>query len=621
MKNNDKKGFLSSIGSLFKRSVLPGGNRDKELEEMIANDDMIISPSKQIVQNFFSNKTGVIGLITFILIFVTVFGFTLFAKYDPYQFEASLANLAPGFGYTKTDSKLQGKDIQTISSGISYSVALDSEGQVYFWGKNPIPKYPVNTIVEKTKGKKIISLASGDKHVLAVTEDNEVIGVGDKMMGQTELSYDVIDDLGADKIVKVFAGQQYSAAISDTGRLFTWGSVLPNNIDRIPAEIQGRVVDVAVAPFNLIVTLDDGTIQAIGVRGNEISNIPTELTDGSINVVKVNVATTTAMALDDQGNIHTWGSSNTGLRALPEFDGEIVDIAASKLSFNAVTDKGTVYTWGSNKYGLTEMSKSAANGSNKAIYSDYFQTYAVSEDNKVSSWGNDGFLLGSDDLGRDVAERLLQGGRITLTVGAIAMIISTVIGVVVGLFAGFYGGWLDNLLMRIAEVVSAFPFIPLAITLSAFLPMEATQAQRLGMIMVILGVIGWPGIARLVRGQILAEREKDFVLAARALGIKESRVIFKHILPSVFNFIIVNMTLGYASSLLTEAGLSYLGFGVKVPSPSWGNMLTGAGNPTVIENYWWQWLLPALCVMLTALAVNFIGDALRDAMDPKSNQK
>ena len=111
------------------------------------------------------------------------------------------------------------------------------------------------------------------------------------------------------------------------------------------------------------------------------------------------------------------------------------------------------------------------------------------------------------------------------------------------------------------------------------------------------------------------------MLAARALGLKESTIIAKHILPSVFNFIIVNMTLGYASSLLTEAGLSFLGFGVVPPSPSWGNMLNGATNTTVIEYYWWQWVLPALCVMITALSVNLIGDALRDAMDPKSNGK
>ncbi|MDO9591915.1 MAG: ABC transporter permease, partial [Erysipelotrichaceae bacterium] len=129
------------------------------------------------------------------------------------------------------------------------------------------------------------------------------------------------------------------------------------------------------------------------------------------------------------------------------------------------------------------------------------------------------------------------------------------------------------------------------------------------------------GLARLVRGQILAEREKDFVLAARALGIRSNVIIMRHILPNVINVVIVSMTLGYAGSLLTEAGLSFLGFGVIPPSPSWGNMLTGAQDSTVITFYWWRWILPAVAVLIAALTVNIVGDGLRDAMDPKNNEK
>ena len=208
-----------------------------------------------------------------------------------------------------------------------------------------------------------------------------------------------------------------------------------------------------------------------------------------------------------------------------------------------------------------------------------------------------------------------------MTVGAVAVLISTFIGVLVGLIAGFYGKWLDNFLMRFAEIISSFPFLPLAITLSDFVGRRMAENQRILMIMVILGIISWPGLARLVRGQILAEREKEFVLAARALGIKSKIVIIRHILPNVINLIIVSMTLSYAGSLLTEAGLSFLGFGVKPPSPSWGNMLTGAQRPEVIQFYWWRWVLPALAVLFTALSVNLVGDGLREAMDPRANEK
>lgn len=297
----------------------------------------------------------------------------------------------------------------------------------------------------------------------------------------------------------------------------------------------------------------------------------------------------------------------------------IVQVDAGRFSFVARDDAGNVYTWGTDKYGVNQLPKSFK-GNATAIYSDYYQSYAVS-DNGIAAWGNKGFMLGSDEMGRDILTRLLVGGGVTLFVGAIAVIISTVIGVTVGLISGFYGGWVDNVLMRFSEIISSFPFLPLAITLSALLAGRLDQSQRLGLIMVVLGVISWPGLARLVRGQILAEREKDFVLAARSLGLKTGTIIIKHILPSVVNVIIVNMTLGYASSLLTEAGLSFLGFGVAQPQPSWGNMLTGAQSSEVIQNYWWRWVLPAILVLIAALSVNLVGDGLRDAMDPKSNEK
>jgi peptide/nickel transport system permease protein len=224
-------------------------------------------------------------------------------------------------------------------------------------------------------------------------------------------------------------------------------------------------------------------------------------------------------------------------------------------------------------------------------------------------------------LGRDMLMRLIHGGRVTMTVGAVAVLISTTIGLLVGLISGFYGGWIDNILMRFTEVINSFPFLPMAITLSSFVGGILSQTERLLLIMVILGVISWTGLARLVRGQILAEREKDFVLAARALGIRSNVIIMRHILPNVINVVIVSMTLGYAGSLLTEAGLSFLGFGVIPPSPSWGNMLTGAQDSTVITFYWWRWILPAVAVLIAALTVNIVGDGLRDAMDPKNNEK
>ena len=229
--------------------------------------------------------------------------------------------------------------------------------------------------------------------------------------------------------------------------------------------------------------------------------------------------------------------------------------------------------------------------------------------------------MGTDDVGRDLFARLLSGGRVTLLIAFVSVIIQVFIGVVVGMISGFYGGTIDNLLQRFTEIVASFPFYPLIITLTVILPPDTSQNKRLLLIMVILGVLGWTGIARLVRGQILSEREKDYILAARALGLRENKIIANHILPNVLSIVIVQATLGYAGNLLTEAGLSFLGFGVKAPYPSWGNMLTNAQKTEVLQIYWWRWIYPALAVFLAAFTINLIGDALRDAMDPKAAER
>ena len=177
------------------------------------------------------------------------------------------------------------------------------------------------------------------------------------------------------------------------------------------------------------------------------------------------------------------------------------------------------------------------------------------------------------------------------------------------------------LLMRFAEIMGAIPFLPFAMTLSVVLGNSVNETQRIVLIMVILGILEWPGLARLVRGQILSEREKEFVTAARAVGIKEGIIIFRHILPNVISVVIVNITLRYATSLLTESSLSFLGFGVVEPNPTWGNMITGSQNAAVIANYWWRWAFPAIALSLSTISINMLGDGLRDAIDPKSAER
>ena len=279
---------------------------------------------------------------------------------------------------------------------------------------------------------------------------------------------------------------------------------------------------------------------------------------------------------------------------------------------------GTVVSWGQNN--LNQGSAPSISGV-ETICAGYFQNYAIDGSGKVTGWGLKGYLMGTDAYGRDIFVRLLTGGRMTMTIGAISVIISTIIGVIIGGLSGYYGGKLDNILMRFTEIVMSIPFLPFAMILSALVGNSVSEVVRISMIMVILGLLSWPSLARLVRAQILAEREKEFVTAAKAMGIKELSIVFRHILPNVITVIIVNTTLDFATCMLIESTLSFLGFGVAEPSPTWGNMLTGSNSSLVIGTYWWRWVFPSLALGLSTISINSIGDGLRDAIDPRSNER
>ena len=218
-------------------------------------------------------------------------------------------------------------------------------------------------------------------------------------------------------------------------------------------------------------------------------------------------------------------------------------------------------------------------------------------------------------------DRFVNGGKMTMTIGALSVVISTIIGILLGGIAGYFGGFLDMAIMRVAEVVSSMPFIPFAMILSAVLGSQVSVEQRMYIIMVILGLLSWPGLCRQVRAQMFAQREMEYVTAAKTNGVKENKIIFKHIIPNVMSVVLVSITLSFGTSMLTESTLSYLGFGIPAPTPTWGNMLSNANNSVIIQNYWWNWVFVGLIFGLSCVCINLIGDGLRDALDPKSNER
>jgi len=223
--------------------------------------------------------------------------------------------------------------------------------------------------------------------------------------------------------------------------------------------------------------------------------------------------------------------------------------------------------------------------------------------------------FGTDDMGRDILARTLYGGRISLSVGLVSVGISLSIGVVLGAIAGYFGGFVDTLIMRLADIFYSFPFLILAITISAIFGPSIYNT------MIILGVLSWPGPARLLRAEFLKLKTTDFVAAATALGARPGRIMFRHILPNAFSPLLVSATLQVASSILSEAGLSFLGLGVPPPAPSWGNMLNRARPLHVLAGMPWMWIAPGIAIFIVVLSINFVGDGLRDAFDPKQEQK
>ncbi len=229
--------------------------------------------------------------------------------------------------------------------------------------------------------------------------------------------------------------------------------------------------------------------------------------------------------------------------------------------------------------------------------------------------------LGTDEQGMDVFVRLMYGGRISLTLGFVVIFLETILGIIFGGLAGYFGKWVDQLVMRIVDIFGCVPTFPILLILSAVLDgMEIDQRFRIYYLMIIMTLLGWSGVARVVRGQILFLREQEYMVAAEALGLSVSRKIFRHLLPNILPQLIVQMTLGLGGIILTESTLSYLGIGIPIPYAAWGTMISSAQKPEILQYYPNLWIPAGILIVCAVLAFNFIGDGLRDAFDPKASK-
>ncbi len=653
-KASSKKGFFGTIGGWFRRLFFGGSN---DLANQLnpeqaakANDvEEIVSPGRQIVNNFLEKKLAVGALITLLVMFLVMFigPMTMPRYYDSYT-EVTQKSIPPTMDMLSVPGALKKEGIKMIDSFGSFSVGLSNEGNVFVWGATEIGTTGIDVadIPQEVQDSNIVMVAAGIDHIVALTDAGKVLCWGNNNLGQFVTETEVLErgdtlkstiaympeilvtsGIDVSRVKKLIAGYQASAILLDDGTLFLWGNKNAYaNMDVFLA--MGNVYDLDFTlnhivgvngKRNTVFTGSRGLYDVVRPNLGE-PGVPIKKFIGKRKIDQI-VATNTSMALLlNDGSVCFTGDFTERMEPIPALqEGEkFVQIVGGSYHYTGLTDQGNVYSWGSNQLNQLETPK-LKNVAN--IYSGSFQSYATdAEGQLLGKWGLKGYVFGTDIRGADIFQRIINGGRMTMTVGAVAVIISSIIGIIIGCVSGYFGGKVDILLMRVAEIFSAIPFLPFAMILSAVMShMTISENGRIFIIMCILGVLTWPGLARLVRGQVLVARESEYVTAAKAMGVKESTIAFKHILPNVMSVILVTLMLDFGTCMLTESSLSYLGFGVAYPRPTWGNMLNGVNNATIINTYWWQWLFTALFLAVTTICINIVGDALRDVMDPKSS--
>lgn len=603
-KKEKKNSFSLLVGNLF-------GTKQRSIFE----EEQIQSPTRTIVKNFLSNKLSMTALCLFLGILLFVIIAPKFFVLDLGYNDPTQQNIKPIRSLMDLPSGLKG-NVKDIAIGAKFGVGADKEGKLYVWGDTRISNAKnIADVPEIIGGAKLV--AAGYDHAVVVDGRENIYVWGNDRNMQAKVPEDIYNH---GNIVQIEAGYQMTLAVTDQNYVFAWGNEnLNDTYADAESTFQGKIVKVAATNDSAIGLTTDGEVVHVGLAKKAISNIPASALKGVVDIASGNQS---VAALKEDGTVLVWGNATKGEQNVPEFSSKPVKIYGGSYHYVALLEDGSVAAWGSNLFGQSKPPSKATNATNiKDLSVGYYQNYAITDSGETITWGLKGYVLGTDDFGRDILNRLVNGGKLTMTIGAVSVAIATIIGVSVGAIAGFFGGKIDMLLMRVAEIILALPFLPFAMILSSVIGNSLTEMQRIYLIMVVLGLLSWAGLARIVRAQVLAEREKEFVTAAKAMGVKEMAIVFKHIVPNVISIIIVNATLTFASSLLTESTLSYLGFGVKLPRPTWGNMLYGANNSVVIQTRWWQWVFPAIILSVCVICINTIGDGLRDAIDPKSQER
>ena len=542
--------------------------KDMSLDD--ANRVRVLSPGMMVFKRFIRNKLAIVGIVIIVFMFLFSFVGGLLNPYSQSQ-----------VFYTT----------EQILKDYAGATAID-QYQIYQVDGVKLP----SDIYSKTL------IAASTKKYVFETRDGSLLGLGNVGEGV----YRIFSLEEVNMLLKKNAAYDEAVAADENFFVDKDGKtyVFQDNGDPFPAVYEAT--EMGVAAMKSFTTYEKdaklsyefycGALTAVadGEKSFEA--------DGKTYSVDGDVITdgTTEVALISDVNFN---AANAGVFISPAYkEAAMAAIDAGQTSFTFADEDGT------------EIEYRIENKNGQYTFRRFQETRVIDTYARPSAkhW------VGTDANGMDLLARLMYGGRISLLIGFVVIFIEVFIGMIIGGIAGFFGGWVDNLLMRIVDVVYCIPTMPLYLILGSIMDYyQASATTRIYMLCVIMAVIGWVGIARIVRGQILSLREQEFMVAAEATGISTYRRIFKHLIPNVVPQLIVFASMGLGDVILAEATLSFLGLGIKYPAASWGSIINAVNDSYVMSNYVFVWLPAGVFILLTVLAFNFIGDGLRDAFDPK----
>lgn len=594
--NAAKRATEDNLDKYAKQDNTPSGGNE---EHFSLNDDRrvkVLSPGALVAKRFFRNRLAVVGLS--ILIFMFVFSFIggllspygedeFFYREDQINKEFAVVTENSDFRYMAKDSNLFGSAVQAQTM-----LAIQKNSESF--------SYNGTNYALAQEGSDFYSISSGGKLIGIAYKD--VVSSSDGQALSFEFVYTALKSYAALAQEVEEEAEQETAGVSEaTGATDDAAE---------PAEPE-EVSEPAAKTFTvdgLTYTIDEdgGVLQG----EKEVAYISRYIVQPIMPDIflsrdfKEKLIDTIAVG----GTKFTYTDESLILNDEPDaaLDGEETGIGAMD---DALVEEDDTVSDATMEYTI-ERSQNHANWIIRQQQSSrQYDSYSFPS---AKHW------LGTDKYGMDMLTRLMYGGRVSLMIGFIVIIIETVLGVILGGIAGYFGGWVDNLIMRLVDIFYCIPSMPIILILGAAMDQQRVEpGKRLIYLMLILGILGWAGIARLVRGQILSLREQEFMTATEACGISVKSRIFKHLIPNVIPQLIVNCTMGLGSVIITEATLSFLGLGVKFPFASWGNIINDVNNTHVLTTYWFIWIPAGLLLLLTVLAFNLVGDGLRDAFDPK----